>query len=124
LLLGGRKMTKKKISKKREFYLKDIPTVEIKNQKGLTAESPSKILSDQDMVGRVLLQCLIEGDPESFLEILDSFLRVNRKQTAKESGLARSTVIQVFSKKGNPTLKTIAKIVQSSVMQNTQSLKR
>jgi DNA-binding phage protein len=65
-------------------------------------------------VGTALLECLIDNDPETFIEILDSYLRVNRLQVAKNSTLSRSTVQQALSKSGNPTLKTIAKIVHEA----------
>ena len=58
-----------------------------------------------------MLQCLLENDPEAFVEILNEYLDVNRSRVAKNANLARSTVQEVFSKKGNPTLKTLAKIV-------------
>ena len=37
--------------------------------------------------------------------------RVNRKRAAVNSNITRGTVQLAFSKSGNPTLKTIAKIV-------------
>jgi len=49
------------------------------------------------------------------MEILDSYLRINKSQIAKSTDLSRSTISLAFSKKGNPTLKTIAKIVHETV---------
>lgn len=66
-------------------------------------------------VSEALLQCLIEDDTESFIEILDSYLRVNRSLVAKRTDLSRSTVSLALSPRGNPTLKTIAKIVSESM---------
>ena len=49
------------------------------------------------------------------MEILESYLRVNKSQVSQKAKLSRSTVSVAFSKKGNPTLKTVAKIVHEAV---------
>ena len=108
-------MIKKKTSKKQSFSLKDIPKVTIKNRDGLSVLDPDKYFRDESKVAQALLQCLKEGDAEAFMEILDAYLSVNRKRVSEREELARSTIQQAFSKKGNPTLRTIAKIVQGSV---------
>ena len=107
-------MDKKKISKKRGFYLDDIPVADLK--KGVDPESfhPEKVFKDHKKIANILLNCLIDNDTETFLEILDSYLRVNRRRVAKKARLARSTVQQALSGKGNPTLKTLAKIVHEA----------
>ncbi len=61
------------------------------------------------------MQCLIDNDAEAFIEILDSYLRVNRSHVARKANLPRSTISLAFSKKGNPTIKTIAKIVHEAI---------
>jgi DNA-binding phage protein len=58
-----------------------------------------------------LFQSLLNNDVETFIEILDTYLQVNRSQVAKKAGLSRSTVKLALSKQGNPTLKTIEPIV-------------
>lgn len=104
-------MSKKKTLKKREFSLAEIPRISIKNEKKLTEFKPEEFLQDHESVGAALLQALIENDTEAYMEILDAYLRVNRSHIAKEANLSRSTVSLAFSKRSNPTLKTIAKIV-------------
>ncbi|NGX48080.1 MAG: hypothetical protein K1000chlam3_01468, partial [Chlamydiae bacterium] len=42
-------------------------------------------------------------------------LRVNRTKAARETNLSRTTVQQALSNKGNPTIRTIAKIVHQSI---------
>lgn len=108
-------MNKKKISKKREFSLKNLPQFDITDKVQVTEFKPEKFFKDKKKVAEALLQCLIENDTESYMEILDSYLRVNRSHIAHEADISRSTVSLAFSKKGNPTLKTIAKIVHESV---------
>jgi DNA-binding phage protein len=109
-------MDKKKTLKKQEFSLKSIPETKIKNSRNITELNPEASFLDSQKVGTALLECLIENDTETFIEILDSYLRVNKLQVAKGASLSRSTVQQAFSKNGNPTLKTLAKIVHESVL--------
>ena len=107
-------MHKKKISKKRDFCLDDIPVVDLKKRVNTETFHPEKVFKGHKKVATILLNCLIDNDTEAFLEILDSYLRVNRRRIAKKARLARSTVQQALSGKGNPTLKTLAKIVHEA----------
>ena len=101
-------MLKKKISKKRDFSLEDIPILKVKKTAKLQKHDSDSFFKDLDKVGAALLQSLIENDTEAFIEILDTYLQVNRDQS-------RSSMKQVLLKTGNPTLRTIAKIVHQSV---------
>jgi len=109
-------MTKKKILKKQEFTLADIPKYNIPNEKELTIFNPDEFFKDDKEVAQALFQCLLDNDSETYMEILDSYLRVNRSKVAKKAALSRSTVSLALSKKGNPTLKTIAKIVHEAAV--------
>lgn len=109
-------MDRKKTLKKQEFSLKNIPETKIKNSRNVTELNPENSFLNSQKVGAALLECLIENDTETFIEILDSYLRVNKLQVSKKTSLSRSTVQQAFSKNGNPTLKTLAKIVHESVL--------
>ncbi|MCX5922693.1 MAG: hypothetical protein NTX86_05205 [Candidatus Dependentiae bacterium] len=106
-------MHKKKTSKKQEFSFKNMQETKI-SKKGLIPWNPEDDLMDHQKVGAALLECLIDNDTESFMEILDSYLRINRLQVSKNANMARSTVQLALSKSGNPTLKTLAKIVHES----------
>lgn len=75
----------------------------------------SKALKNKKEVALALFLCLERNDPESFVEILDAYLDINKTEIAKKTKLARSTVQGVFSKKGNPTIRTIAHIVHEAV---------
>lgn len=106
----------KQTKKKPEFSLKNMPETKLKNKLNLTVLDPEISFLDSQKVGAALLECLVENDTETFIEILDSYLRVNKLQVAKNANLSRATVQQAFSKNGNPTLKTLAKIVHESVL--------
>lgn len=106
-------MTKKKTLKKPEFSLKDLKKIKMDESK-LHDSGNKDFFTNHKLIGEILLQCLKDNDSESFMEILDSYLRVNRSQVAENSGMPRSTVSLAFSKRGNPTIKTIAKIVHEA----------
>jgi DNA-binding phage protein len=109
-------MPKKKTSKKPEFSFKDMQETKITHKKGITTWNPESSFTDSSKVGAALLQCLIDNDTESYIEILESYLRMNKLQVAKKANMSRSTVQLAFSKSGNPTLKTLAKIVHEAYL--------
>lgn len=73
--------------------------------------NPEEFFRNRTKVAKALLQCLLEGDAEAYKEILDSFLRVNRSPVAHKAEISKTTVQNALSAKGNPTLRTVAKIV-------------
>jgi DNA-binding phage protein len=109
-------MDRKKTSKKQKFSLDDMPITKVTNREGVSRSSAKDAFMDSEKVGAALLECLIDNDTETFIEILDSYLRVNRLQVAQKANISRSTVQQALSKDGNPTLKTLAKIVHESAV--------
>jgi putative addiction module killer protein/probable addiction module antidote protein len=115
LLLGGKKMIKKKISKKQRPCLENMPIIKSKKSRHLSAHDPSRFFKDHAKVAEALLQSLEENDSYAFLEILNTYLYVNRTKVAKEAGLSRTTVQNALSSKSNPTIRTIAKIVHQAV---------
>ncbi|MBS1986893.1 hypothetical protein JST99_03100 [Candidatus Dependentiae bacterium] len=111
---GNKGMLKKKRSKKQDSSLKNMLETEIKNNKGIAPWIAEESFLDFQKVGSALLECLINNDTQGYIEILDSYLRVNRLQVSKTANMPRSTVQLAFSKTGNPTLKTLAKIVHEA----------
>jgi len=106
-------MTRKKILKKQKFYSRNMS----KNRKKrkLHKHDPGTFFKNHAKVAEALLQCLEENDSSAFLEIINTYIYVNRTKVAKEAGLSRTTVQNALSSKGNPTIKTIAKIVHRAV---------
>jgi len=93
-----------------------MPALGVNKKEKLKIHKPDRFFKDSDKVGAALFECLLENDTEAFIEILDGYLQVNRAQVAKKARMSRSTVQQALSKKGNPTLKTIARIVHESIV--------
>ncbi len=108
-------MRKRKTSRKRGFSLEDIPTLKTRKSAKLEKHDPSAFFNDFDKVGGALLESLVDNDTDSFIEILDAYLRANKSVIAKRAKISRSTVQSALSKNGNPTLKTIARIVHEAV---------
>ena len=95
--------------------MRDMPTLKVRKKAKLQKYNPDNFFKDFDKVGAALLESLAQNDTEAFIEIIDAYLRVNRTRVARRSKMSRSTVQQALSKKGNPRLKTIARIVHESV---------
>lgn len=105
-------MRKKKISKKPGFSLNDMPTVNLKNRKGLLEFNPDVRLQQPDIIAHALWECLVENDIEAFKEILRSHLEVvNKDSLAKKAGIPRRTLFRMLSPEGNPTLENLGKII-------------
>lgn len=91
-----------------------MPKTKLASKKNIKSCKPEDSFLDAHKVVSALLECLIDNDTETFIEILDTYLRVNRLQVAQKANIARSTVQQALSKSGNPTLKILAKIVHEA----------
>jgi DNA-binding phage protein len=73
-------------------------------------------LGDPKIVVEMLLECIVEGDSDSFREVLCSYLiRVNKAEFAKKSRLGRRTLYALmdFKKPFNPELSTVSAILKS-----------
>ncbi|MDX8431444.1 MAG: helix-turn-helix domain-containing protein [Candidatus Algichlamydia australiensis] len=108
-------MPKPKRSKKQEFCFADMPALGRDKRFKSYVHDSKKPFRDKKAVALALFQCLEDNDPESFVEILETYLEVNKTEIAKKANLSRSTVQNAFSNKGNPTIRTIAQIVHKAV---------
>ena len=97
------------------FSLENMPITKSKKSAPDFQHKPSAFFKSHEQVAKALLQSLEENDADAFLEILDAYLKVNRTKVARETRLSRTTVQNALSKKGNPTIRTIAKIVHQAV---------
>ena len=76
----------------------------------------SKELKNSKLVVDTLLECIRNGDIESFREVLTAHLMtLNKTKLAKKSGLGRRTLYDLMDQKTvfNPELSTISAIIQS-----------
>jgi DNA-binding phage protein len=107
-------MDRKKTSKERDFCFESLPILGLQKDAELNTHYPERSLRDLDKVGAALLESLVANDTEAFIEILDGYLHVNRSRVSRKGKISRSTVQQALSRRGNPTLRTLAKIVHES----------
>ncbi|NGX61580.1 MAG: hypothetical protein K940chlam9_01067 [Chlamydiae bacterium] len=74
---------------------------------------PTEALLDEDKIGRVIWECLKEGDAEGVIEIIQIHLAaVNKTQFAKKAQIPKTPMYHSFRSK-NPTIKTLAKLVHA-----------
>ncbi len=93
-----------------------MPIVKTKKRVPVFVHKSADFFRSHENVGKALLESLEENDAQAFLEILEAYLRVNKTKVARETKLSRTTVQNAFSKNGNPTIRTIAKIVHRAVI--------
>lgn len=83
----------------------------LKKNAGLIPYSPTKELLDESFIAQAVWECLKNNDPEGVVEIIEAHLRVvNKSKAAHETHLPRSSMYNAIKSK-NPTVKTLAKLV-------------
>ena len=88
-----------------------------KNKIGKLKVAESDLLTDmldQEKVREELASCLIQGDAESFKEILAAFVDAceNKKQLSNKSALSRDTIYRIL-KKENISMDSVFKILNA-----------
>ncbi|WP_232044403.1 DNA-binding protein [Neochlamydia sp. S13] len=77
--------------------------------------NPMKDLLDEELIAKAVWECLKENDPDGVIEILEAHISAkNKSQLAREHDLPRTTLYHAFKSK-NPTLHTLAKLVNATV---------
>jgi DNA-binding phage protein len=108
------KMAKKMTSKKQKFSFNNMPILKLKSGVKVKTENSAVRLKDKEFIFRALWQCLIEQDIESFKEILSGHLEAtNKQQLSKKARTSRRTLHRILSPEGNPTLKSISKVISA-----------
>jgi DNA-binding phage protein len=114
-------MVKTKISTKQK---KSSKNTELKiNLENLISYSPTAELADENFIGKAIIECLKNNDPEGVIEIIAIHLEaLNKLQSAKQVNLPRSTMYHSMHSK-NPTIKTLAKLVHASTLNAQKPIK-
>lgn len=108
----------KTLKKRKSFSLDEMPIVSVKGGQKAKAYSPTEKLRDREFVMLALAQALYEGDDKAFKEILKAhYEAVNTAATLRKANVSKRTFYEALSAKGNPSLKTVAKIVHGLAMQ-------
>lgn len=86
-----------------------------KKQAGLIPYSPTAELLDEGFIAQALWECLKNNDPEGVVEVVTAHLcAVNKAKAAQRTNLPRSSMYNAIKGK-NPTVKTLAKLVNCCV---------
>lgn len=90
-----------------------MPSISEIDLEGLEEERPHEWLIDQRNIGNVIMECLIENDPEGVVEAIGIYLKaLNKEKFRRKAAIGKSTYYNLMKSK-NPTIKTLAKIVHS-----------
>lgn len=107
-------MVKKKTSKKREKCFEDVPIIKPSRPAKIKKFAPEDKLKDKEFVAKALFEALSDGDEAAAIEIINAYIAASTKTAiAKHEKMPTSTVYHALSSKGNPTLKTIAKVLHA-----------
>lgn len=88
--------------------------MKIKNSADLIAYDPIKEMTDENFIGKAILECLRNNDPEGVMEVIEMYLEALEKtRFVKKSQVPKSTLYYSLKSK-NPTIKTLAKLVHAT----------
>lgn len=91
--------------------MKTKKEIKLKKDAQLIDYSPTKELLDESFIAKAIWECLKNNDPEGVMEVIQAHLEiVNKVRVAENIELPRSTMYNAFKGK-NPTVKTLAKLV-------------
>ncbi len=104
-------MDKTRISKRHKRPLKKSTVI---NGIELLKHDPSAIFKKHKEIKQALLEALMDGDKEAFIDILSGYVRAhNISEVCRRTGLSRTVVYESISENGNPSLDTLCKIMMS-----------
>lgn len=73
--------------------------------------NPAEYLTNQDNIGRTIVECLENNDPEGVMEAIAIYLEaVGKTKLSRSNALPRQTIYSAL-KHRNPTIKTLAKLM-------------
>lgn len=89
--------------------------MKLKKDANVIEYSPTQELLDEKFIAQAVWECLKNNDPEGVIEIIETHLEmVNKVKASKENELPRATMYHAL-KGRNPTIKTLAKLVNCCV---------
>ncbi len=87
--------------------------LKLKNNARVRESNPTEEILNEELISRAIWDCLKEGDSKGLIEVIRIYLEAsNKTHLAEEAQVARSTVYHL--KGGNPTIKTLAKLVHAT----------
>lgn len=106
-------MAKTKTSKKQKpFSIEDMEAVTLKKGVKTYPHNPGKNLRDVEFIKTAVMDALFDGDIEAAKEILKAhYEALDLEKTLARVPMSKRTFYDSLSPKGNPTAKTLAKIM-------------
>ena len=75
-------MAKAKTSPKLKKYSKSTSKMKMKNKSDLIAYDPVEEMTDENFIGKAILECLKNNDPEGVMEVIEMYLGALEKLTS------------------------------------------
>lgn len=102
--------------RKKPFSLEGMKAIKLKTKKGITAFESHRILEDEKLIVKAILESFKDNDPDAVIEILDAHLRtVNKSDFAEKTGISRSTLYDMLHGKKNPTLRVFIQCIHEII---------
>lgn len=93
----------------------------MKNKLDLISYDPIKEIRDENFIGKAILECLINNDPEGVMEVIEVYLgTLEKTQIIQKSDIPKSTLYHSLKTK-NPTIRTLAKLVHATTAEARKS---
>lgn len=90
----------------------------MKNNPNLIPYDPIKEITDENFIGKAILECLRNNDPEGVMEVIEIYLKaLEKSQFVQKSHVPKSTLYHSLKSK-NPTIKTLAKLVHATTSES------
>lgn len=84
-----------------------------KGSKKVIRVRPLNYLTNEKNVGKAIMECLQNNDPEGVMEVIGIYLEALNKAKILESGEIPKSTFYHSLKNKNPTLRTLARVVSS-----------
>jgi DNA-binding phage protein len=103
------------LKKKYKFY--KTREYQEKHSPDLIAYDPVKEMTDENFIGKAILECLRNNDPKGVMEVIEMYLgALEKTHFVEKSQVPKSTLYHSLKSK-NPTIKTLAKLVHATTIE-------
>lgn len=91
--------------------MKENSNLKLKKNAKVSEHNATERLLDENFIAQAVWECLKNNDPQGVIEIIETHLEVvNKVKAAQATDLSRATMYHAL-KGRNPTIKTLAKLV-------------
>lgn len=112
--LEGQNMARRKTSKSLVNSLNGFEVVGVRSSSKIRKVSALGKLRNKEFIFTVLLECLIAEDLLTFQKVLRAHVdAVCKMDLARKSKISRRTLYRMLSSRGNPTLKSVSKVLHA-----------